>query len=414
MKLKPLPVVGGSFADITRPFDSQDTCNWIPEASPSDGALAKAILRGAPGLLLWQTLGDGPIRGSRDIEGISYHVSGTSLYKVTAAGVATVLGTVPGHLPVGMSHNQITNGHQLGIFNGPEGFIYSTVTGVFAKITDPDFPGSAVIDYINSFFVGVRPDGSEWFTSDLAAGDSYLSTDTYEAESEPDRIVGIIVNNGEVLALGANSIDVFWNAGVTDATFQSKNIPIGLGCAGKFTACSLDNTVFMLCSDGTIRRLNGYTLVRISTHPVEQSIARLNWANARAFVYSDRGHLIYYITFPDGPTWGYDVASGQWHRRQSYGFRNWRIATLIFTNGRWLAGDAVNGKLYWLDWDIFDEAGEPLIAIRRLAYIHDNQNSVSMARLELVMNTGEQPSQYVLDENGVVIDDESDFFIETE
>jgi hypothetical protein len=403
--LKDLPIVGGSYTDPTRAFDVQDCVNYIPEKTESDGARAPSILRGAPGFTNLHIFGTGPHRGGRDVEGKFYCVSGGSLYS-WVNGVGTNLGAIAGTGRVCMAHNQITSGHELIIVNGTQGYIWNDVKKTLTKITDPDYPGSAVVDYLNSFFVQVRPDGTEWFTSDLARGARYLSTDTYESESDPDRIVCVIVDHGEVIVLGTNSTDIFWNAGAVDATFESKQIPIAQGCAGKYTPCRLDNSVFLLGNDGIFYRLNGYTFVRISTHCIEQAIANLNWSQAFSFVYTDRGHKIYYTTFPDGQTWGYDVATGLWHRRESFNLHRWRISTLTFSAGKWLAGDYENGNLYELDWEVFDEAGDPLIARRTTAYLSNHQNKLTMNRLELVMGTGGNPQGNLLDESGILITEE--------
>ena len=60
MKLQPVPLVGGCYADDTRPFSSQDCINWIPERAEVAGARSAERLLQPPGLSLFSA-GDGLI-----------------------------------------------------------------------------------------------------------------------------------------------------------------------------------------------------------------------------------------------------------------------------------------------------------------------------------------------------------------
>lgn len=51
MNLQPVPIVGGCYADDTRPYSSQDCVNWIPERAEVQGGRSDGILRSAPGLI---------------------------------------------------------------------------------------------------------------------------------------------------------------------------------------------------------------------------------------------------------------------------------------------------------------------------------------------------------------------------
>src|SRR5699024_811127 len=105
--------------------------------------------------------------------------------------------------------------------------------------------------------------------------------------------------------------------------------------------------------------------------------------------YDDRGHKIYYLTFPDGMTWGYDAASGEWHRRQSYGFDRWRINDLTRCYGQWLAGDFTNGVIYRLDWNAAHENGQTLERRRTLGVLNDSGNRIIVNGVKLSVDTGQ-------------------------
>lgn len=105
-----------------------------------------------------------------------------------------------------MAHNQIAGGNQLVIGNGTSGYVYNTYTELLAEqITGEGFPGLKACDYVDSYIVGVEPSGRYWFHSALADATSYRALDRYEAESQPDRIVGLTVIHRTVFVLGKRS-----------------------------------------------------------------------------------------------------------------------------------------------------------------------------------------------------------------
>lgn len=397
MTLRPVPIVGGAYTDETRPYDQQDCINYLPEYAENQQARSPGILRGVPGMSLFTTLdttGDeavtNVVRGMRNVEGQLFVVAGSALYEVGTDGTTTNRGSITGTGRVSMAHNQQSDGYQLVIVNGPEGFVYDTGSETLTQITDTDFKGSIVCDFINQYITHIEPLRKFWYHSDLGNALSYLSTDEYEAESAPDRLVSQIVDHSEVWMFGERTIEIFVNTAASESTTferQSGTI-IEQGCGARFSPCKIDNSVLWLGNDGIVYRAEGYTPQRVSTHAVEQDIALSNWSEAFAFIWSDRGHKVYYLTFPNGKTWGYDVSTQLWHRRVSYGLDIWRAHHLVFWNGKWVAGDGFNGNLYTLDWSVYTENEQPLVAVRRLPYAHNAGNRMFMGCLELLMDTG--------------------------
>lgn len=395
-QLEPLQIVDGAYLDDTRPYDSQDCVNYIPEFAENASARSPGILRGAPGLRIFGTVGAGPIRGARNVEGQLFVVSGTQLFRVSAAGVGTLLGTIPGSGRVSMSHNQVAGGNQLLVVNGGSGFVWDTSTSTFQQVIDPDYPGAVVADYIDGYLAQLQPNRKKWFHSDLNTATSYLGLDFYEAEALPDDIVSLLRVHAEIWIFGKQTIQPFVNTGAAEGTFApAAGTVIEQGTVGAFTPAIMDNSAFWLGNDGIVYRANGYTQQRISTFSMEQAIAKLNWPNAFSMTYTDRGHKIYYLTFPEenGATWGYDAATKRWHRRESYNLPIWRVSTLTYFQNQWIAGDFENGRLYTLDWNYHAEEfspgiDRPLIARRVTPYLHADQNRMFQAALELLMNTG--------------------------
>jgi hypothetical protein len=370
----------------------QDTVNYLPCRAERAGTRSPEMLKTPPGLRPYVEIASDTyitVRGVHNCEGRQFAVIGKTLYQISKTKVAIPIGTVPGFGRVTMDHNQISLGNELTVSNGSAGYVYNTVTGNFGRITDPGYPGSSVTKFLDGFMIGIEPQGRFAFNSGVAAATDFSTLDRFTSEVTPDRLVSAAVTGNELMLLSVNSCEFFQNTGASQQPFRSKRIAFDKGCAGAYAVAEADNSVFWLGSDGYFYRLSGYSAIRISTRPIEQAIRGLKWYQAYAFVWEEAGHTVIYWTFPDGRTWGYDVAHEEWHRRESYGLDRWRVScTARYTDG-WIAGDFQRGRLWSLDWDYILEGDEPFVSSRTIAVSHANQNRFVTNRLELVMDTGQ-------------------------
>lgn len=406
MRWRPLPFVGTAYADESKPFASQDCVNLLPEAPEAPGTRSPSMLRCVPGWYDFAYPGDGPIRGARNVEGKFFVVSGSEFGQIDSNGGFTVLGTIPGTTRCSLSHNQITGGNEVLILNGTDGFTYNTANGDFDKINDAAYPGGIVGDFVGQYLVQVEPSRRYWFHSDLAAAREYSSIDRAEAEASPDRIVSLVVDHGRLLVFGERTTEEYANIPVGASAFSRTGTVIERGCAAPHTVVQIDNSVIFLGEDGIVYRLEGVTPVRISTYPIEQAIARCSLSKAFALKWEDRGHKVYYLTFQDGQTWGYDCATRLWHRRESFGLNRWRANTLTLWRNRWYAGDFSTGTIYALDWDVQAESESNLVREFSMPVAHDDQNRMVFNALDLLLDVGMADAEPPLRIVGTLPDEE--------
>lgn len=330
-----------------------------------------------------------PIRGLASVEGALFVVAGDKLIRQTSSSAASEVGLIPGVGRVSIAYNQVAGGNQVAIDNGLSRYVYDTSNGQFSQVTDDQFPGSFAAEFLDGYLLGVEPFGRYWFWSDLADGLSYSSFDRAQAEARPDPIIALKVFNREAWVFGRDTTEVFVNTGALNGTFQrASGTVLNVGCAGRFAVARSNSGLFWLGGDGRIYATQGYTPTPISTQPVEQAIRGLDWSQCYAMTWEDEGHSVVYFGFPNGPTFGFDSSTGLWHRRESKGLKGWRIGHLERWNGKWIAGDIYGGGLFELDWDTYDEAGDPLVCERTSGVFSDSQHRLLFSGLELVMDTG--------------------------
>jgi len=375
------PILGSSY--VARSVNAADNrmVNLFPEIIP-EGGKEPAFLNRAPGLRLLTTCGSGPVRGLWQLGDYGYVVSGTELYQVTSAWVATKIGDVSGTGPVSMADNGI----QLFIAcNGPS-YIYNSNTLAFAQITDPDFPGAVTVGYLDGYFVFNEPNSQRIWVTSLFDGSSIDPLDFASAEGSPDGLVSLIIDHREAWLFGTNSVEVWYDAGLVDFPLTRIQGAFNeIGCAAAYSVAKLDNGLFWLGSDargkGIVYRANGYTGTRVSTHAVEWHIQQYaDISDALAYTYQQDGHAFYVLVFPSAnTTWVYDVATGAWTERAGLTngeFTRHRGNCQMAFSGQIAIGDFENGNVYAFDLEVFADNGQPQKWLRSWRALPTGENNL--------------------------------------
>lgn len=344
---------------------------------------ARVRLTGTPGLTEFTDTGPLPVRGMCMHDRLLYVVS-NGLYRVTANGAATRIGSIPGTSRVFMA----SNGLQLSIVS--EGSIYVLANGSLTKVSDEDAPAATTVDYLDGYFLFSDGSGS-FYLSDLYSGTSYDALDFASAESNPDPIVRLFVDHREVFLMGSETIEIWTNTGGADFPFE--RVPgaiVELGICGRNAVAKLDNSIVWIDHKGIVRRMaGGYAPQRISTHEVERALSGKPLHDAEAWAYSSEGHEFFIITVPGAGTWVFDAATSLWHERQTYGTDRWRASCHARGFGYDLVGDIGGGKVYRMDSSVFTDAGEPMLAEVIFPPVHNESNRFRVSRVVLDMEHGE-------------------------
>lgn len=364
--------VGGADRARSKNFDAATCLNLYAEVAAADSAKNVAALYGTPGLVLWTACGAGPIRGVLRFNATTaFVVSNGEVYRLTTAGVATLIGSViPGTGPVSMA----SNGINVVIATNPELFTIDIGTNVVTQIVDPDFLGAVQVSFISGYFVwGVPNTGRSQYSTLYSTGIDPLSF--FTAEASPDNFVGQIVDHLEYWVFNETTTEVFSLVSDPDQPLQRINgAVIEHGCAAAFSVAKMDNTVYWLGADdngqGTVWRATGaYEPQRVSTPAIEYAIAQVaDLSSAVAWTYQQEGHSFYLLNVGD-KTWVFDASTGIWHERA------WRDPVdgtlhrhrgqchMAFAN-RNIVGDWETGRLYTLSLDAYTDNGDLIVSRR--------------------------------------------------
>jgi hypothetical protein len=398
--LKPINVLGGFYTDDTLPFANQDTVNYIPEiAQVSDGARNVAILKTVPAnraitLTSWDT---GVTQAHLVVDNTLYIVVDGALFRVhfgiNSATMFPVTGTklsVFGNGRCYMNYMQNGTGYDISIYSGQNGYVYNTTNNTLTQI--PDFEGSIACGFLDQYMIGLLPDGSYWFTSDVADPLAFSFFDKYSSEASPDILVGLAVTTREIWVFNQSTIEIFYNAG---QQFERNNgAVIQRGCMANNSIQVVNGVPFWLGNDGRVYMANGYQAEAISTPAIESELSKsADLTNCHSYQWESRGHVVYCLTINDGMTFCYDMATQIWHRRESFLSKNSNAWAVVRVGNKQYCIDRNTSNLYLFDWDYYrdDDAFNTLVCKRRTQYYHTNGQWMRCNQLFLVMNTGDVP-----------------------
>lgn len=312
----------------SRPASPQRLVNCYIEALPP-GAKTPVILTRAPGIDSWTTVGTGPIAAMHVAEALNllFVVTGSKLYSVDVNKTATLLGDIgsPGEIDIDSNTTSVV------VVNPPNAYYWDSTTSTFGQITDADFTsrGAGDVEFVDNYLLFREPNSGRFFGADLASATSFDALMFATAEAATDNLVGMEVDHRQVLNFGSNSLEIWENTGASGFPFErSLNGYVEQGCLNGRSITKVDQSVFWLADDYTVRRLDGVTPVRVSTHAIEQRIFDGTPSTARAFHYAQDGHVFYVLRMAEG-TFVYDCTTEQWHERQTYGAETWNVGNAV-------------------------------------------------------------------------------------
>ena len=378
------PFLGGTYTVRSTNLAAQRCVNLYPEVAEDSAEDIGAFFQ-CPGTDLFVACGQGPIRGSWEVFGVGYVVSGNTLYSVTRYGIATSLGTLTTYSgQVSMADN----GAEVVIADDPNMYVYSIATGVFAQVVDPDFPGAVTVAFIDGYFIFNEPDSGRLWYTELYDGANVDALSFVTAEGSPDNILSILVDHREIWLFGQETTEVWYTTTESDNPFQRiQGAFLEHGIVGPYACGKIDNTVFWVGSDqngnGIVWRANGYTPQRVSTHAIETSLNGYpTLEDCVVFTYQQEGHAFVQATFPQGnATWCFDVATGKWHERAymdpvTGDLGRHRASCHLFLAGKHYVGDYQNGNLYEWSLSAYSDNGDAIKWLRAWRALPTGQNNL--------------------------------------
>lgn len=445
---------------------AQDRLNCYLEVQPGDDR-ARVAIYGTPGLDLFTSFGDTPIRGIYQRTDFLYVVHRGTFYEVNNAGVKTAKGTI------GTTSGRVymwDNGGQLMLTDGSAGYIYIfdltiqsivsitnvatlatlttnrshglytgmevRVTGAtpaayngtfiitvisqtqftytmlsnpggsasvvgsysasqFQQILDADYPGASTVTWQDGYFIVNPPNTSLFYVSDINNGFVWAALDFSSAESNPDNLVSVLVDNSTLYLFGSVSTEFWTNSGAADFPFSRiSGGSTEWGCAAINSVCKYDNTLAFLAKNRMgeviVARMSGGQPQRISNPELEHIINNYqSIADCSSIAYMLGGHPMLQMNFPTADaSWLYDGLTNCWSRVQSKDIGRHRAEMGVNYLDKIMVTDFENGNLYRLNPNSVTDNGDEIAFEITSRHLSQDDRRIIVDKVQLDMETG--------------------------
>ncbi len=362
MPITKIPLLSGIYASAVADFVESYPRNRDPVVIST--GRSEGYLRVTKGIAPF-AVGPGTDRGGINWSGVCYRVCGTSLVKVDANGVVTVLGDVGsgGQCSLDYSFTDLI------IVSGGRLYYWNATAGL-RQVVDPDL--GYVIDaiWIDGFtmftdgeFIGVTELNDPMAVDPIKYGSS---------EEDPDPVVALIKVRGEAVALNRNTDEFFDNIGGNGFPFQRNNgAQIPIGCVGTHARTAFNQSFAFVggarnSAIGVYFAGNG-SAEKISTRQIDDVLARLTEEEQSNIILESRAdadeeRLL--IHLPDETLVFYkdaSLAAGEqiWSYYASGISANeaYRGRNGVLAYGKWIVAD-LSGNIGLLDGNITTHFGD--------------------------------------------------------
>mgnify|MGYP001413790316 CR=1 FL=1 len=413
--------IGSAYAPDSPNVAAQRCVNLYPETVDVGGEKNVVSLRTIPGLSVFTTLADTPVRALFSMDGLVVAVAGTSVYTLSTLGESVLIGTVASNTSQASVHYNGDGGLQLFVVSGGKRYIYDTETTAFAIVqfvggtTDVPVTFGA---YLNGFFFALDTDTSTVYASKEYDGTSWTASHYTQRSLAADQWLSMFVNPPDVWLFGSLTTEAWRFTGASPFPLE----PIGgaaiqTGILAPHSVCAFANGIAWLGTKaGGARQVYlamGYQEpMVISTNALDQAIGSYtSVSDAVAYLEQHDGHEFYVITFPiAGHTWAFDASTKQWHERGWWNqpamqYDAYRPGTHCAAFGKHLLGDRLSGTI-WQHTDTvhLDADGVPLRWLRQCPHIADQGRKMRHGPFTLDAETGVNTSALVGREPQLMLD----------
>lgn len=371
---------------------AQRHLNLYAEITP-EGEKSRVAFYGTPGLLLFTSFGDTPIRGWIAVGDYLYCVHRGTFWQVDNAGTKTnrgTLSTTTGRVRLAY------NGTQIAMVDGTSMYCFTIATNAFVTVASGLFANPIDITYQDSYGIAIFRNSQFRQISGLGDFTTWDALDFDSAESNPDGLVRILSDHDELVCPGTLTTEFAGNTGAVDFPFKpfsGSALEYGLAAPDSLTKYNDSLAGLWKNEMGQVQVMvmRGHAPTPISTPEIDSLInGYATVSDATAFSYMLGGHPMYQINFPAaGKSWLFDSTTGLWSELESglAGARHRGEMRLDYLNKPRIT-DYENGNIYTLDADTYTDNGTPIKRqiIGRHAFKGHARSSIS--RLQLDMETG--------------------------
>jgi hypothetical protein len=412
MPITPFNLCGETSATRDSLWQASRSVNWFPITDTSGTAQSKVELAPIPGLQLFTTLTNPPVRGLWAGDNRLFAVAQGGLFEIFSSGAATAItgGVLSAATPVQFAGG----GNELLIASGDQ--IWYATGGASHKTYD----GAISVVYLDGYYIILWVDGKTIQIS--TDGLAWNPLDVGQSQAMPDRLVRLEVHEGHLWIFGQRTVRVWYDSGNADFPFAPiDGALIDQGTMAPWSVTKIDRRLYWLGMDqygtGRVFRTEGYTPVPISNQAIEYLIkGYLDLGTDQTITgsgYTENGHTFYVLSFPKAKAClVYNLTTNMWHERARWNtdhWEHWRGASFhAFCFNKHLVArtseapfpDGDHTKIYEQGLHIFGDDGNRIRRYRAAPYTQADQQWLFHHYLRLLTSGSSAVTMRYLGDDG--------------
>jgi hypothetical protein len=388
-QVQPLFGVGqvGKSVSVT----AQDRLNVYAEIKPDGEGKSNISFYGTPGLVLFTSFGDTPIRGIIAKGDYMYPVHRGTFWQVDNAGTKTsrgTLATTSGRVDLA------TDGAAIVIVDGTSMYHYEIATTTFQTVGSALFSSPVSVTWQDGYFIACFLDSQRYQYSE--DGLTWDALDFTSADSNPDDLLRVFSNHGQLVLPGEGTTEFAATVSDPDSPFVAlKNSTMQFGLAAPWSLTAHNDSIAGVwrSDEGQVQVMmqRGYGLIPLSNPEIDSTInSYATVSDATAYSYKQGGHPMLQANFPAAQkSHLYDALTSLWSRLESglSGGRHRAEIRVDYLNKPRVT-DYENGNIYTLSVDTYTDNGDPIPRELTSARIFNRGKYITIHEIELFFEMG--------------------------
>jgi hypothetical protein len=316
-------------------------------------------------------------------------VAGSTAYRVSRGYSTTTVGAVT----AGTTRARFAGDRSTTvIITRPDGYVYTG--GAVTQITDVDFNTLDILDigYLRGRWIALEGGSGRLIWSALDDPTSWSGLAFATTTAKPDDVVGLAILNETAYVFGSSSVEAWVTTEDPDLPFRRySGGVIERGCAAAASIVSVAGRVFFVGDNRRVLSLPevGQSVSHSMLNEALDGLSREDLAACEGRSFHERGHDFYALDVPGRGTFVYDLSSGLWHERATYGATLWRARDVANYDGVQVACSRDGGGVYALTAGHYFDDEAPIVRVATVnAPIDDGHAPISAVALHATPGVG--------------------------
>lgn len=299
--------------------------------------------------------------------GTLFAVAGGRLYSISSAWAATDLGEIIG------SGEAVFAGLRDALYVARAAKPYKYNGSTLTQVSDVDAPDATSLVVLSQRLVASEEGADTYYWSDTLDGTDWEALGFATAEQKPDVIRRLVRVAGQIVALGATSIEVLRATGDSTLPFANitgQSIDETNGVLSNFSYATRGDKLFLIGGNLTAYIMQGFNLAPLPRNgEMEDDLIALSNADRQlvtCMAYQYGSNEFFKVRIPSKAAYVLNTTTGFWHREQTWELTTYAPRYHVTAYGYDVQSDDGGSSIYTLDNTLFTDGGDPIERIATL------------------------------------------------